>query len=36
MEGLLHYTSNWCWLLGIVGMVWLTDVIDWPLDKWSK
>ena len=36
MEGLLHYTSNWRWVLAIVGMVWLTDVIDWLLDKWSK
>tara|TARA_R110000744_G_scaffold364497_2_gene473054 strand:- start:298 stop:423 length:126 start_codon:yes stop_codon:yes gene_type:complete len=33
MEGLLHYTSNWWWVLVIMGLVWSTDIIDWIVDK---
>tara|TARA_R100000742_G_C4206238_1_gene33901 strand:- start:259 stop:381 length:123 start_codon:yes stop_codon:yes gene_type:complete len=36
MEGLLHYTTNWWWVLAIVGMIWFTDLIDHIFDKWSK
>jgi|LWDU01.1.fsa_nt_gi hypothetical protein len=36
MEGLLHYTSNWWWVLAIIGLVWLTDLIDWIVDKWEE
>jgi CDP-diglyceride synthetase len=36
MEGLLHYTSNWWWMLAAIGLVWLTDIIDWVVDKWLK
>jgi CDP-diglyceride synthetase len=36
MEGLLHYTSNWWWVLAIIGLVWLTDIVDWIVDKWFK
>ena len=36
MEGLLHYTSSWWWVLAIVGVIWLTDLIDYIFDKWGK
>ena len=36
MEGLLNYTSNWLWVLAIIGLVWLTDLIDWIVDKWEE
>jgi len=36
MEGLLHYTSNWWWVLVIIGMVCMTDLIDYIFDNWSK
>jgi len=36
MEGLLHYTSDWWWMVVIIGLVWLTDVVDWIVDKWLK
>jgi len=36
MEGLLHYTSNWWWVLAIIGLVWLTDLIDWIVDRWEE
>ena len=34
MEGLLHYTSEWWFLLVVMGMIWMTDLIDWIFDKW--
>jgi|TARA_B110001454_G_C12484716_1_gene335867 CDP-diglyceride synthetase len=36
MEGLLHYTSNWWWVLVVIGLVWSTDLIDWIVDKWEE
>jgi CDP-diglyceride synthetase len=36
MEGLLHYTSNWWWVLAIIGLVWVTDLIDWIVDRWEE
>tara|TARA_R110000851_G_scaffold116943_1_gene243458 strand:- start:287 stop:406 length:120 start_codon:yes stop_codon:yes gene_type:complete len=39
MEGLLHYASgieNWWWLLAIIGLVWVTDLVDWVVDKWEE
>jgi hypothetical protein len=36
MEGLLHYTSEWWWMVVIIGLVWLTDIVDWIVDKWLK
>jgi hypothetical protein len=36
MEGLLHYTSDWWFVLAIMGMIWMTDLIDYIIDKWSK
>ena len=34
MEGLLHYTSDWWFVLVVMGMIWMTDLIDWIFDKW--
>ena len=34
MEGLLHYTSEWWFVLVVMGMMWMTDLIDWIFDKW--
>jgi hypothetical protein len=34
MEGLLHYTSDWWFVLVVIGMIWMTDLIDWIFDKW--
>ena len=34
MEGLLHYTSEWWFVLVVMGMIWMTDLIDWFFDKW--
>ena len=34
MEGLLHYTSEWWFVLVVMGMIWMTDLIDWIFDKW--
>ena len=34
MEGLLHYTSDWWFVLVVMGMIWMTDLIDWFIDKW--
>tara|TARA_B100000959_G_C14500177_1_gene426871 strand:- start:76 stop:183 length:108 start_codon:yes stop_codon:yes gene_type:complete len=34
MEGLLHYTSDWWFVLVVMGMIWMTDLIDWFFDKW--
>ena len=36
MEGLLHYTSDWWFVLVVMGMIWMTDLIDWFFDKWVK
>ena len=36
MEGLLHYTSEWWWMVVIIGLVWVTDLVDWVVDKWEK
>ena len=35
MEGLLYYTSEWWWVLLVIGMMWLTDLIDYIFDKWG-
>ena len=34
MEGLLYYTSDWWFVLVVMGMIWMTDLIDWFFDKW--
>ena len=34
MEGLLHFTSEWWFVLVAMGMIWMTDFIDWFFDKW--
>ena len=34
MEGLLHYTSDWWFVLVVMEMIWMTDLIDWIFDKW--
>ena len=36
MEGLLHFTSEWWFVLVAMGMIWMTDLIDWIFDKWMK
>jgi len=36
MEGLLHHTTNWWIFLLFIGMVLLTDLIDYITDKWGK
>ena len=33
MEGLLHYTSDWWFVLVVMGMIWMTDLIDWIFEK---
>tara|TARA_R110002073_G_scaffold47547_1_gene128761 strand:+ start:165 stop:275 length:111 start_codon:yes stop_codon:yes gene_type:complete len=36
MEGLLHFASEWWFVLVAMGMIWMTDLIDWFFDKWVK
>ena len=33
MEGLLHFTSEWWFVFVAMGMIWMTDLIDWFFDK---
>ena len=33
MEGLLYFTSEWWFVLVAMGMIWMTDLIDWFFDK---
>jgi len=35
MEGLLHYTSEWWFVLVAMGLIWMTDLIDYIFDKWG-
>ena len=36
MEGLLHFASEWWFVLVAMGMIWMTDLIGWIFDKWMK